>query len=174
MKPTIFSILILLTSNCAQKKYLDRDINNPDYHEGTGIAVTDNVGVGGVSKSSNVTPLSYSTKDAMMGLIESGISLAAYPNYYKASTIRGSCVLGDSLLTQTPCRNLKIELIDESGKSVSAANCNEFGQFAFYVKKNKSYKLRLAESKYTLDSKDGGLDHRMGANIIVHAVPNQN
>jgi hypothetical protein len=168
MKSILVGLTALSTLACAQKTYLDRDKDNPNYYEGQGVPVTDNLSAGGIYHSFNITPQSGSATDAVVGLIESGVSLALNPGYYQPSTIGGTCIIGESTLSQVPCRHTLIELLDDSGKPVSTTSCNGSGQFAFYVKKDKSYGLRPADPRYSIASTDIPNGLKMGETVILH------
>lgn len=86
-------LLALVFSGCATSKYNDSDKTNPAYYEGTGVAVTDKASVTGISINPNQLPIDLGGNGATESLVESAISLAAYPDYYKPSTIRGTCFI---------------------------------------------------------------------------------
>jgi hypothetical protein len=151
---TITIMLFVLTfSACATSKYNDRDKTNPAYYEGTGIAVTDSAGVTGIDKNPNqLPPPDRGSKGATEGLVESAVSLATYPDYYKASTIRGTCIISSDELTfvSVPARHLHIALLDSGEKVVGQSETNDSGQFAFYVKRDKIYFIRILDQGYRL------------------------
>ena len=111
----IISVFCLFACACATSKYRDRE--SPAYYEGTGIPITDNFSVGGLGRANLQTP-PVTGGSAAEALIESGISLAAYPDYYRSSTISGTCVIGDVPLEQVPCRHVKVQVADAKGAVV--------------------------------------------------------
>jgi len=164
-RPLIVSAFCLLMCACATSKYHDRDRTNPAYYEGTGIPITDNFSVGGLGRGDLQTP-PVTGGSAAEALIESGISLAAYPDYYRPSTISGTCVIGDVPLEQVPCRHMQIQLIDAKGTVIGTTETNDSGLFAFRVIKEKVYYLTVASERYSpIDEKSAPL--MMGANVIL-------
>ncbi|HMN67813.1 MAG TPA: hypothetical protein PKC28_04665 [Bdellovibrionales bacterium] len=141
-------LLTIVIQGCAKDHYHDRATDDPRYHEGQGIPVTDSVGVGGKTKAYNITPTSGGAGAAAIGLIESGIALAAYPDYYKPSTISGVCLIGQERISQTPCRNIGLDLVDAAGKVVGSTTTDGNGHYAFYVKKDKNYTLKVTGDRY--------------------------
>ena len=163
----IIPAFCFLACACATSKYHDRDRENPAYYEGTGIPITDSLSVGGLGRAGLQTP-PVTGGSAAEALIESGISLAAYPDYYRSSTISGTCVIGDVPLEQVPCRHMQIQLVDANGTVVGTTETNDSGLFAFRVIKEKVYFLRLANERYSLiDERSGPL--MMGANVVLRA-----
>ncbi|MBK7889782.1 MAG: hypothetical protein IPJ84_02735 [Bdellovibrionales bacterium] len=161
----IISVFCLFACACATSKYHDRDRENPAYYEGTGIPITDSLSVGGLGRAGLQTP-PVTGGSAAEALIESGISLAAYPDYYRSSTISGTCVIGDVPLEQVPCRHVKVQLADAKGAIVGTTETNDSGLFAFRVIKEKVYYLNVASERYSLiDEKSAPL--MMGANVIL-------
>ena len=161
----IISVFCLFACACATSKYHDRDRENPAYYEGTGIPITDSLSVGGLGRADLQTP-PVTGGSAAEALIESGISLAAYPDYYRSSTISGTCVIGDVPLEQVPCRHVKVQLADAKGAIVGPTETNDSGLFAFRVIKEKVYYLSVVSERYSLiDEKSAPL--MMGANVIL-------
>lgn len=150
---------------CSTSKYHDRDQENPAYYEGTGIPITDHFSVGGLGRANLQTPPSTGGS-AAEALIESGISLAAYPDYYRPSTISGTCLIGDVPLEQVPCRHIQVQLTDANGLVIGTTETNESGLFAFRVIKEKVYYLNIASERYSpIDEKSAPF--MMGANVIL-------
>lgn len=169
----IYGALILiatLISSCASPKYHDREAKAPAYQEGSGVAISDQNTISGRNPPTKESAYSNSATNAVSGLLEAGIALAASPNYYKPSTIRGTCVIGEAALTQVPCRHLTIELRDAANVAVGETSTDESGQFAFYVKKAKIYRLQLATVSYQLTPEDAAKTYTMGATVVLHAL----
>ncbi len=167
----IHVFLPLLLSACATAHYHDRALNNPQYYEGTGIPVTDRFSVGsgaGGGTKLHTPPLNTGAGSATEAIIESGISLFAYPDYYKPSSISGTCYFGSSILEHVPCHHVRVVLLDENLKAIGNTDTNDAGEFAFFVKKDKLYFLVLDDPRFTLAGTDRLGPFTMGAKIIMN------
>lgn len=167
----ILAMLTMYAASCAHDKYGDRDRTDPRYYEGTGVAVSDSASVSALQKNPNQLPPPDHGPDAATGsLIESAISLVAYPDYYKQSTIHGACIYKvDSSIARVPCRHMHLNLVSADGKTLGRTETNENGEFAFYVVKDKIYFLVLDSSRYKLAEEDRR-PLSMGADVTLHAL----
>lgn len=169
LKALFFSSLVLCAA-CATEKSFDKDKTNPAYYEGTGVPISDSTAIKTPQSDPNtLPPQNNKAGDAVGGLIGSGATLAAYPDYYKTSTIRGTCLInGGSALENVPCRRVHMALLDEQGVVIGRTEANNSGQFAFFVKKDKTYHLKITDSQLIVAPTDP-ISFSMGDEVTLHA-----
>lgn len=159
MKNLFILTLVLFALACATQKSYDRDKENPRYYEGMGIPLSDHVKIQPGSKSKMKTdPSQVNTKSvALEHLVHAGATWAMYPDYYHKSTISGTCMiqLENHPLAKAPCRNAEVVLIDSNEKVLGQTSLNNKGEFAFWVKKDKLYYLKVKTMGNLRDKKWG-------------------
>ncbi|MEW6058151.1 MAG: hypothetical protein AB1540_16210 [Bdellovibrionota bacterium] len=129
----------LTFSGCGGERYLDREKNHPQYHEG-------NAAPGLLVPNTNVRVAADWT-NALAAV--TAASLSANPEFYRKSTIGGRCILKSSASDRLglPCVNLVLVLSEVDGKEVSRRPTSQKGEFLFPVEKNKKYALAVASEK---------------------------
>jgi len=185
MKTLANLLLFLLLISCASNAYHDRAVKNPRYQEGDVTPLLNSRS----SRRVNLTPenkaladhdsvpqKSYSTGGAAFGLAVAGVALATKPDYYQKSTLHGRCIFQDGNLKQglnpqlaRPCINVKISLLNPKGEELGQFQTDQTGHFTFYVKKGKSYFLKLVHKHFKLSQKSKG-PFEMGQDVTLYAV----
>jgi len=69
-------------------------------------------------------------------------------------TVRGTCNLSEGAKTSfsSPCVNIVIELLDESGAEISRTRTSTKGAFKFSADKSKTYRIKPVSKAYVLVS----------------------
>jgi hypothetical protein len=162
-------LLTILLAACSATSHADRDTKLPEYYAQKEAPL----GAPAI-KPNQQTPYLNSSEEAITSLIATGFSLAAYPGYYRKSSITGKCVItveGSSSL-QTPCVNTEILLFSqgakEGAKELTRMTTNASGEFAFLVKRDKSYAITIDSPKYKLPNRRGPVV--MGDDVVLKVV----
>ena len=99
--------------------------------------------------SKGAVPLIMSN-EVVSGIILSGIGLASDPDYYRNKTLSGKCVLlpnTKDVILDVPCKeNVEVTLLSDNGKELAKTSLLK-GEFAFSVKRNEQYGLKVTVPK---------------------------
>lgn len=164
-------MVTLTLCDCTSRTYQD-DKSDPSYQSGKTFPLNQNVPAASGSPAAQ-EPLIPGTEgtNAAIGLIATGIALAANRDYYKSVAITGKVICRSSPHDpiQFPCNNVEVMLIDSAGKTLTQVEPNA-GEFAFRVPEKKPFHLKISSTHYRMKP-DTTKPLMRGDDIILNLFP---
>lgn len=175
---TAATALCWAAAGCASGRYYDRDRSDPAYYAAApaiaGMPVQAAQVPGSPTPGADAPANPYVAQDAasaaVLGTV-AGAALAAHPDYYRDSAIRGQCMFRSSASDpfEMPCANVVLVLTDLEGREVARAQTNPQGNFGFFVKKGGKYRVHPLSTRYAAEpERPGPLE--MGDQLLLHLV----
>jgi len=144
---SLLTVILFLLAGCAsdQARY-DSDKDSPSYWSGSPAQSPTNL-----NGYQNYNPPAVDAGEAVAGIIGAGTFLAMNRNYYKHSAITGRVVCrgeGKNDM-EIPCGRVDVVIVNGKGTEVGRTQ-TEGDNFAFKVKSNTTYHLKIDSKKYVM------------------------